>query len=484
MTSVLSLLVVLPLLGAALSIMLGRRAAHALGVVTSLATLGLATLLAAEVLSGSRIDVVMGGWAADVGILLRLDPLSAVLAVVVSAVVLAVLVASGRHGDEERVTAGPALHLVLLAGVLLAFVTGDLFTLFVAFELTLMASYVLLVGPGRRSGILAAGPYVVTNLLAGALFLLAIGAIYATIGSVNLDVITARWPEVPGPLAAAIAVLLLVVFGVKAAAFPVFAWLPRAYPGAPTVVAALFSGLLTKVGVYALMRTRPIFLSGDGTDGVLLVVACATMVVGVLGALGQRDVRHILSFHIVSQVGYMLLGLALLDLAGVAGAVLYLVHHIIVKTGLFLVGVRIEEIAGSTDLERLGGLARRSPATAAVFAVLALSLAGLPPTSGFVAKFALIQASFGAGQQAAAIVAIGVGLLTLLSMLKIWMGAFWSSPDRTVSSISARQAGIGPAASMAAAAVAVAAFSGPLYGVATDAATALLDPPTPQEVPS
>src|SRR5690606_27612432 len=170
-----------------------------------------------------------------------------------------------------------------------------------------------------------------------------------------------------------------------------FFWLPDSYPTAPTPITAVFAGLLTKVGVYALMRTQTLLFPADTQPGtLLLVVAALTMAVGVFGAITQDDIKRILSFHIVSQIGYMIMGLALFDLAGLAAATLYIVHHIVVKTALFLVAGLVEQRAGTSQLARIGGLARLEPVLVVLFLVPALSLAGTPPFSGFVAKLALV----------------------------------------------------------------------------------------------
>ena len=193
--------------------------------------------------------------------------------------------------------------------------------------------------------------------------------------------------------------LFLVAFGIKAAIFPLFFWLPAYCHTAGPAVSALFAGLLTKVGVYAIIRTQTLLFPPDAQQGqLLLVVAGLTMLVGVLGALAQDDIKRMLSFHIVSHIGFMIFGLALFTLAGVAGAVFYVVHHIVVKTALFLVAGLVEHRAGTGRLSQIGGLVRTAPTIAVLFALSALSIAGLPPFSGFVAKFALVDAGIGSAE--------------------------------------------------------------------------------------
>ena len=247
-------------------------------------------------------------------------------------------IAIGQAGEEQRRVGFHPVYLVLAAGVSASFVTADLFNLFVAFEMMLAASYVLITLGGRPDQVRSGMSYVVISLVASALFITVLALIYAAPAR-------STWPTCPSGIAeldpevrAMLAIALLVVFGIKAGLFPLFFWLPDSYPTAPGPVTAIFAGLLTKVGVYAIIRTQTLHVRPpDWMGTLLLVVAVLTMVVGVLGAIAQDDMKRILAFHIISQIGYMIFGLGLFTVAGVAGAVFYIVHHIIVKTALFLV---------------------------------------------------------------------------------------------------------------------------------------------------
>ncbi len=323
---------------------------------------------------------------------------------------------------------------VLTGGVALAFLTGDLFTLFVAFELILVSSYVLLTHQGHREQVRSGMTYVVMNLFASTLFLLGVAFVYSATGTVNMARLAERIPELPSGVRMGIGLWFLVVFGTKAAIFPLFSWLPDSYPTAPTTITAVFAGLLTKVGVYALIRFNTL-TAMDELGGVILVAAGVTMIVGVAGALAQDDVKRILSFHVISQIGYMLMGLGLFSVAGVAGAILFLVHQIPVKTVLFLVGGLIEDDQDTSALDRVGGLAARRPLIALCFALPALSLAGLPPFSGFVAKLALVDAGVAGGAYVIVVVSLVGSLLTLLSMSKIWLGVFWGTPTEPAATV-------------------------------------------------
>ena len=265
---------------------------------------------------------------------------------------------------------------MLAAGISLAFLTGDLFNLFVAFEVMLVASYVLLTLDGGGAQVRAGMTYVVVSLLASVLFVTAVGLVYAATGTVNMADAADRMAELPQGVRVALGLTLLVVFGIKAAIFPLFSWLPDSYPTAPSPVTAVFAGLLTKVGVYAILRTQTLLFPGEGAiAAVLLVLAVLTMVVGILGALVQDDLERLLSFTIVSHIGYMLLGLGLYSVAGLAGAILYTVHHIVVQTTLFLVAGLVERREGTSSHRP-----QRRPAAAGAAA------RGAVPAAGAVAR--------------------------------------------------------------------------------------------------
>ncbi len=191
--------------------------------------------------------------------------------------------------------------------------------------------------------------------------------------------------------------MLLIAFCIKAAVFPLSAWLPDSYPTAPAPVTAVFAGLLTKVGVYAIIRTQTLLFPGGALDDLLMWAGLATMVMGILGAVAQTDIRRMLSFTLVSHIGYMVFGIALATAAGLAGAIFYVAHHIAIQTTLFLVAGLIERQGGSTSVDRLGGLAKRSPLLAVLFFVPAMNLAGIPPLSGFIGKLGLLEAGVADG---------------------------------------------------------------------------------------
>ena len=436
-TPLLAVPVVAPILGAGVSVLVGvRRELQRLVTIAVLSVMVVvATVLLIRVDDHGYLVARAGDWAAPLGIALVVDRFAAIMLLVSAIVLLVVAVyAMGQAGEErERVSFHP-LYLVLAAGVSTSFVTGDLFNLFVAFEMMLAASYVLITLGGRPDQVRAGMTYVVISLVASTLFITTLALLYAATGTVNMADLAERLADVDPALRHGFSVMLLIVFGIKAGLFPLFFWLPDSYPTAPGPVTAIFAGLLTKVGVYAIVRTQTLMFppgggGADWGDDLLLWVAGATMVVGVIGAIAQDDMKRILAFHIISQIGYMIMGLGLFTVAGVAAAVFYVIHHIVVKTALFLVAGLVDRRAGTSRLSSVGGLVRTAPVIAALFAVPALSLAGLPPFSGFLAKFALADSGLAASSQIIVAVALVVGLFTLFSMTKIWTGVFWGEPN-------------------------------------------------------
>lgn len=438
-----------------------------------------------EVDDKGLVSHVAGGWTAPLGIAFVIDRLSAVMLVVSSIVLLLVMVfAIGQGGEERSQNSFHPLYLVLAAGVSASFSTGDLFNLFVAFEMMLAASYVLITLGGRPEQIRSGMSYVVISLIASTLFITVLALLYTATGTVNMADLADRLDDVAPGVKAAFAMAMLVVFGIKAGLFPLYFWLPDSYPTAPGPVTAVFAGLLTKVGVYAILRTQTsMFGAPEWMGTVLLIVAAATMIIGVLGAISQDDMKRILAFHIISQIGYMVFGLGLFTVAGIAGAIFYIVHHIIVKTALFLVTSLVDRRAGSSRLSEVGGLVRSAPVIALLFAVPALSLAGLPPFSGFLAKFSLVDAGFDATQGAMVAVSLVVGLLTLYSMTKIWSGVFWGEPEVRPARLPLDRDRFGgpmgmivPTAVLVGLSVAFSIWAGPIYDFALRAAEDLLDP--------
>ncbi|HET6398129.1 MAG TPA: proton-conducting transporter membrane subunit [Candidatus Thermoplasmatota archaeon] len=405
------------------------RLARELSLAGSLALLAGAVLLVLRVRDHGVQVLEVGSWPAPFGITFVADMLAALMVLITATVAVATILFARGSREPLGESAGfhPLLHFMLM-GVSGAFLTGDLFNLYVWFEVLLIASFVLLTLTRTRPSLESGLKYVLINLLASTCFLAALGFLYAATGTVNLAQLAQRVPELPAHVALPIGAFLLIAFGIKAAVFPLYAWLPPAYPTPSVPVSAIFAGLLTKVGVYAMLRVTTLLFSGyPGTRTLLLGIAALTMLTGVLGAMSQGESRRILSFHIVSQIGYMVMGIGLGSPLAIAGTVFYVLHHIVVKTNLFFVAGLIQQAAGSFELYRLGGLVRK-PLLAVLFLIPAMSLAGLPPLSGFWAKLLLVRAGLDLGTSLVVGVALLVGMLTLYSMLKIWNEAFWKAP--------------------------------------------------------
>ena len=482
----LSLPIAIPFATAVLAFLFRNSAAGRwISVIGAAALLAAAALLFREVLARGVIAGQMGGWPAPFGITLVADMLSAVMVLMTAVIALAVAVFALADIDARLERLGyHALFNILIAGVAGAFLTGDLFNLYVWFEVMLIASFGLLVLGGRPAQIDGGVKYVALNLISTILFLIGIGLLYGMTGTLNMADLASAVDRADQGLLTVVAMLFMIAFGVKAALFPLFFWLPAAYHTPAFAVSAVFAGLLTKVGVYALIRMFTLVFDHDTgfTHQILLWVAAATMITGGLGAAAQTEMRRILSFHIVSQIGYMILGLALLTPLALLGAVFFLVHNIVVKTNLFLVSGAVQRLAGGTELARIGGLYKSAPLLAALFFISAFSLAGFPPLSGFWGKFVLVKAALEVQGWVLAAVALAAGFLTIFSMTKIWGAAFWKPhPDGTEPSLSgiaprSRAAFLMPVAGLTVLTIVMGLMPEPFLAVAETAAAQILDP--------
>lgn len=405
-----------------------RQIQRVVSTVGAFGLFGAVIALFIHVYQNGPVSAQLGNWPAPFGITWVVDLLSAIMLVLAGLMTVAVAIYAFADIDEDRESLGyyPLYHFLMM-GVCGSFITGDIFNLYVWFEIMLISSFVLLELGGNRNQLEGAIKYMTLNVIASAIFLAAVGILYGLTGSLNMADLSGALNGAPQGMVITLSMMFLVAFGIKAALFPLYGWLPSAYHTPPTAISAIFSGLLTKVGVYALIRIFTLmFVQDTGyTHTVLLWAAGLTMFVGVLGAASQKEFRRILSFHIVSQIGYMIMGLALFTPLAVAGAVFYIIHHIIVKTNLFLVSGVVNRLKGSYQLKKIGGLYAKRPFLGILFLIPALSLAGIPPLSGFWAKFALVRAGLEAESYGIVVVALFVSVLTLFSMTKIWTQAFW-----------------------------------------------------------
>ena len=433
--------VLIPMLGAAATLVAGRRprVQRLISLIALSAVLAVSVTLLYLADRGDTLVVQVGGWGptddglGPLGITLVADRLSALMLVVSSIVLLTVLlfaIGQGmRDGDDRQpVSIFAPTYLALAAGVSIAFLAGDLFNLFVGFEVLLAASFVLLTVGGNAARIRAGVVYVMVSMVSSMIFLTGVALVYAAAGTVNMAELAIRLDDVSPGTRSALFAVLMVAFGIKAAVFPLYAWLPDSYPTAPAPVTAVFAGLLTKVGVYAIIRAHTLLFPDVGLNPVLLVAALATMLLGIFGAIAQNDIKRLLSFTLVSHIGYMIFGVALATRLALSGAIFYAAHHIIVQTTLFLVVGLIERQGGSATLRRLGGLAAASPLLAILYLIPALNLGGIPPFSGFIGKVALLEAGAADGAVLAWMLVGGgvvTSLLTLYVMARVYAKAFW-----------------------------------------------------------
>ncbi|MFI6814156.1 Na+/H+ antiporter subunit D [Nonomuraea sp. NPDC050328] len=485
MSALICLPVVLPLLAAALKLAIGQRLSRLqslISVVTLIVVLAIAIVLAVAVDRDGTLVAQAGGWAAPMGISLVADRLSTLMLAVSAAVTLAVMVYSIAQdfADQDETAPLSIFHpafLVMVAGVSDAFLAGDLFNLFVGFEILLSGSYVLLTFGGTESRVRAGATYAVMGLTSSLLFLIAIAVTYAATGTMSMAHIAERFDGLPLAIKLLVELTLLLVFGVKAAVFPMSAWLPDSYPTAPAPATAVFAGLLTKVGVYSIIRLESLLFPGGPVASLLQWVALATMLVGICGAIVQSDIKRLLSFTLVSHIGYLVFGVSLATPHALAGSVFYAVHHITVQTSLFLIVGLIERRTGTTSLDRLGGLAKLTPAIAVLFFVSAINLAGIPPLSGFIGKLGLLQAGLADGGDSELILVGGLlltSLLTLYAVARVWNRAFWR-PSKSVELVESVPAPMWVAtAGLVALALSFTVFAGPLSGLAERTGAELL----------
>ncbi|MDK2972769.1 MAG: multicomponent Na+:H+ antiporter subunit [Candidatus Sumerlaeota bacterium] len=424
-----------------------------------------------------------GAWPGPFGIVFALDQFGAIM-LVLSGIVQAAawwFLAAGALDRERETFLLHPLFLFLCTGVNWAFSTGDLFNLFVSFEIILLASYALISHGNERTQIRESLKYVILNLVASTLFLVAAGFTYGMFGSLNLAELAVRFAQLGyPPETRVLGTLFLFVFGMKAALYPMFYWLPDAYPKAPRGISAYFAGILTKVGVYCLYRVFTLLFRDEGAfaswfQPIILAIGGLTMIVGVMGALSQFSFRRILSFHIISQIGYMIFGLGIFTPLAIAAGIFYIIHHIIVKAALFLVGDAVEVNEGSQSLRKVAGLVKLSPALSVFFLLAAFSLAGIPPLSGFYGKYGLAVEGYVEGHAFYVAVSLLTSLFTIASMAKIWRYSFWGERPEGAAKKLSNTGVVAATGGLVAVSVVVALASAWIMGVSTDAANQLLD---------
>lgn len=373
--------------------------------------------------------VTFGNWPAPFGITMVSDHVSALLVLTTSIIVLFVVWFgfSIITREREQFFYYPGI-LMITTGVNGAFTTGDIFNLFVFFEVLLIASYLLIVLGGEKIQLRESFKYILINVISSALFVITVAFLYSVIGTLNMADIAEKISSIEQPgIVTTIAVLFLLVFGLKAAIFPLYFWLPSSYAAAPIPVLALFGALLTKVGIYAITRTYTLFFVGDisFTHELLLILSILTIILGCIGALAHFNVKQIIIYNIVIAVGVILYGVAQLNETALMGAMFYLIHDMIIKAALFMLIGIIIYLTGTSNLRKMGGLMKRYPTLGWFYLIAAFGLVGIPPLSGFVGKLLIIQGGFENGNIWTTLVVLASSLVVLLSAIRIFIYAFW-----------------------------------------------------------
>jgi len=453
------------------------------GPLGSLAIFVVSLMLFFRLQNNGILTLNVGGWEAPFGIVLVVDYLSALMLLVSSLILIAVSLFAIRFlPDEIPLSRFYFFFFTLTMGMNGAFITGDVFNLYVWFEVMLISSFVLITIGKKKEQLEGGIKYLALNLLGSLLFLAGLGLLYGKTGTLNM----AHLAEIlknddQALLMNTSAILFFVAFGIKAAVFPLFFWLPSSYHTPNITITSLFAGLLTKVGVYTLIRFFTLFFVHDQQfwHSLLLIVAGLTMVTGGMAAASYYETRRILSYHIISQIGYMIMGLGIFTPLAIAGAVFFTLHNMIAKTGAFLASGMIAKMKGTYHLKEVGGLYKQNPLLAVLFIVPAFALAGVPPLSGFFAKFMLIKAGMESGSYIITTVALLTGLLTLYSMIKIWNEAFLKKqPENHENQVSIKLnwADYMPLAILATASILMGVFAATVFTYTMEAANQLIDP--------
>jgi multicomponent K+:H+ antiporter subunit D len=483
--------VLIPFFTGILLILAARRQAalqRFISLAGTVALVATAMLLVSAAGDGSVHTYRLGNWPTPFGIVLVLDRLSALMVLLTSVVALFSLL----HAVQGDDMVGPFYHPMFqlqIVGLNGAFLTGDLFNLFVFFEILLIASYCLLVYGSTTPRLRAGVHYVILNLAGSALFLIAVGTLYGVTGTLNMADMAQKVAVIGAAeagLVRAAALLLLIVFALKAALVPLYFWLPAAYSAAAAPVAALFA-IMTKVGVYAILRVYTLVFGPDAGVAAnvagpwLLPLALATAMLGMIGALASRELRRMQGYLLISSVGVMLSGIALFSGRAIAAGLYYLVHSTIVMAGMFLIADLIARQRGDRDdlLVPAAPIAQAG-LLGVLFFIGAIAAAGLPPLSGFVGKALILEAAMPMPSMPWVwTIILGSGLLGLLALSRAGMTVFWDTDTENVHPVltpvwSARR--IAPAAGLLAIVLLLTVLAGPFTGFASATAEQLLRP--------
>lgn len=458
-----------------------------ISIVGSAVLLYTALFMLPRVIKHGIIVTHLGGWTAPFGISLVVDPLSIIMVLLTAIAGLAVAIYSSVDLNTQQISSGfyPA-YSILLVGLCGAFVTGDLFNLYVWFEVTVISSFVLMAcgnGKLQLDGVLK---YAIINLIATLLLLIAIALLYGMTGTLNMADLAVRLSNLGSSgLVTAIILLLILSFAIKAALFPLFFWMPASYHTPSFSSSAIFAAMLSKLGVYSLIRMSSLLLTPHShyIHDILLVLALLTLLTGIAGALVQHNIRRLLSFTLISHIGFIVVGIALFTPFAIAAAIFYLVQHVVIKTQLFMMSGIIRQLTGTEDLRKMGGLYEKHPWIALWFIFPALGLAGIPPLSGFWGKFALISAAIKNHAYVSTLVMVIVSLMTLWVMIQAWLTAFSPNKTETVEpdqqqrlSHHKKAVMLAPVIGLTAIMLAISLFPRPLFNLGLIASHYILDP--------
>lgn len=431
MSNLAALPIILPLLAAILVAFINNKKSMVRIVSQILAILNLLMVawLFIQVQQNGSIILETGGWMAPYGIILVADMLSITLVLTTNIVAVACVFFAPRSlSEQQEKFYFYTFFFMLITGVSGAFLTGDLFNLFVFFEVLLMASYGLIVLGNGKVQLRESLKYVLINLFSSMLFVTTIAFLYSIVGTVNMAHIAERVQEVEQRgILTTIAIMFFFVFATKAAVFPLYYWLPHPYSSPNPVVSALFGALLTKVGIYSILRTFTLIFNHDLqlTHTLFIYLAAFTMLFGVIGALSTNNIKLIIAYNIIPAVGFMLMGIGIFTEVSISGTIYYLVHDMIIKGALFLLVGAISYVAGTSDLRKMGGLIHHYPVLGWMFFVASLVLAGIPPFSGFIGKLLLLRGGLAQEEIMIVIAALVSSLLILFSMIRIFIRSFW-----------------------------------------------------------
>lgn len=405
-----------------------------LSIIGSAGAVVIAALLFFQVWTNGTQVMQLGNWEAPFGISLVGDTLAVMLVLLTSIVAFVISIYSNANMVSARVKFGYyAIFHFLIMGLCGAFLTGDIFNLYVWFEVIIISSFVLLTIGGRKIQIEGAVKYFTLNMLSSIVFLTGIAMLYGVTGSLNMAELSQIIPTIENKgIIQTISLVFMIGFGTKAGVFPLYLWLPASYHTPPAAVSALFGGLLTKVGVYALIRVFTlIFPLGEMNQDILMIIAAFTVFFGGIGALVQKDIVRVFSYLIICHIGFMIGGLSLFTEIALVGAVFYMFHDIIVKATLFMMGGVFFRIFGNTKLYNMGGLMNDYPRISLLFAIPLFALVGIPPLSGFWPKLSLFGASYEVGSIAMLVVFIFASLITLIIIAKVWNSTFAKNARKT-----------------------------------------------------